>query len=168
MPLPEVCVVYLLRTSVSGHAEVLLGRKKTGLGVGKLVGIGGKLEAGESPPVATVREALEETGIVIRADNLRAAGIIDYHFPTRPSWSQRSHVFVCTRWMGEATETDELDPSWFDLSEIPFDSMWDDARFWLDGVLAGSDIHSTFTFGPDLATVVGRATELAWPRRVDD
>ena len=45
MPLPQVCVCYLLRER-DGTTEVLLGRKKHGLGEGYYVGLGGKLERG--------------------------------------------------------------------------------------------------------------------------
>ena len=58
MPLPEVCVVYLLRRGPHG-LEVLLGDKRTGLGRGKVVGIGGKLDPGETPREAAVREVVE-------------------------------------------------------------------------------------------------------------
>jgi 8-oxo-dGTP diphosphatase len=34
--------------------------------------------------------------------------------------------------------------------------MWDDARHWLPGVLAGIRVEATFTFGADLASVVAR------------
>src|SRR5690606_35719932 len=65
MLLPEVCVTYLLRESPTG-TEVLLGRKKFGLGEGNLVGPGGKLDPGESPADAAVREVFEEVSISIR------------------------------------------------------------------------------------------------------
>ena len=58
----RVCVAYLLRT-VGGRTEVLLGRKKRGLGTGRYVGLGGKLEAGESALDAIVREIAEEAGV---------------------------------------------------------------------------------------------------------
>ncbi|WKK71641.1 NUDIX domain-containing protein [Rathayibacter oskolensis] len=62
--LPEVCVVYVLRESPGGGAEVLLGRKRRGLGEGRIVAPGGKLEPGESPVRAAVRELAEEVGSV--------------------------------------------------------------------------------------------------------
>lgn len=154
--LPEVCVVYLVRTR-EGIPEVLLGRKKTGLGMGKLVGLGGKLEAGESPADAVVREAFEEAGLIVDPADLRSAGVIDYWFPTKPSWSQRSHVFVARAWQGEPVETDELVPAWFAREQIPYDSMWDDARLWLPGVIAGGTVTATYTFGADLNSVVSTA-----------
>lgn len=33
--------------------------------------------------------------------------------------------------------------------------MWDDARYWLPGVLAGGNVRARFTFAEDDATVSG-------------
>ncbi|WP_286343213.1 hypothetical protein [Frondihabitans sucicola] len=58
-----------------------------------------------------------------------------------------------TRWSGEPSPSDELDPVWFDLESLPLDEMWDDARRWLPGVLDGGQVSHEFVFGSDLATV---------------
>ncbi|MGN8553927.1 UNVERIFIED_CONTAM: 8-oxo-dGTP diphosphatase [Microbacterium sp. SLM126] len=157
MALPEVCVVYLLRTSAEG-LEVLLGDKRTGLGRGKVVGIGGKLDRGESARDAAAREVLEEVGVAVAASDLVDAGAIDYHFPTKPEWSQRSTVFVARRWSGDPVETDEITPRWYPLSEVPYARMWDDAVRWLPAVLRGGRVDARYTFGPDLSTVVLEAS----------
>lgn len=159
--LPQVCVVYLMRTTVHGTREVLLGRKKFGLGQGNFVGLGGKLEPGESPVEAAVREVEEESGVRVRAGDLQPRGKLSYHFPHRESWSQESHVFVCERWELHPSESDELNPEWFALDAVPFGEMWDDARFWLPSVLAGGHVERSFTFGADLASVVEATTEAA-------
>ncbi|MDX2376060.1 NUDIX domain-containing protein [Microbacterium sp. LRZ72] len=162
MVLPEVCVVYLLRPAAVGEGDVLLGYKRTGLGLGKVVGIGGKVEPGESVLAAAVREMREETTLEVRERDLEPAGVLDYHFPSRPTVSQRSHVFTCTRWRGEPAETDEIVPRWFGLGEVPYERMWDDASRWLPGILRGGTIQASYTFGDDLATVVAeRRTALA-------
>lgn len=153
MSLPEVCVVYLLRRGPGG-TEVLLGDKRTGLGQGKVVGIGGKLDHGESAEEAAVREVEEEIGVRIEASALHLAGTIDYHFPTRPAWSQRSTVFVCRRFQGVPVETAEITPRWYALDAVPYPRMWDDASRWLPGVLRGGTVDARFTFGSDLSTVV--------------
>ena len=57
--------------------------------------------------------------------------------------------------------SDELDPEWFELSSIPFDEMWDDARRWLPQVLAGASVRRVFVFGEDLATVVAERSPVA-------
>lgn len=147
----RVCVTYLLR-EVEGRTEVLLGRKKTGLGVGYHVGLGGKLEGDETPVLAAVREIEEESGVVDAAD-LDPRGELLYLFPHREAWSQRSTVFVARRWRGDPVETDELDPAWHDLGSLPLDEMWDDAARWLPGVLAGGRVARTYSFADDLATV---------------
>lgn len=153
MPLLQVCVCYLLREQ-DGRTEVLLGRKKEGLGKGNFVGLGGKLEPGESAVDATVREVFEEAGVVVAASDLEPRGRLTYHFPHRQAWSQESNVFVCRSWLGEPVGSDELDPEWFALDAVPFDEMWDDARRWLPTVLSGGRVRRTFVFGEDLATVV--------------
>jgi 8-oxo-dGTP diphosphatase len=149
----RVCVTYLLRER-DGVAQVLLGRKKTGLGVGYHVGLGGKLEPGETAVEAAVREVAEEAGVTVDPADLDPRGELLYLFPHRKSWSQRSSVFVTTRWQGEPTESDELVPAWHDVADLPLGEMWDDARQWLPGVLVGGHVSHEFTFGDDLATVV--------------
>lgn len=152
MPLPEVCVTYLLRESPAG-TEVLLGRKKFGLGEGNLVGPGGKLEPGESPADAAVREVFEEVSISIRPQNLMLVGELTYPFTHHPKFSQKSWAFVCREWEGEPVESDELVPEWYLLESIPLDRMWDDAKHWLPQALAGQFVRATFIFGADARTV---------------
>lgn len=153
MSLPGVCVVYLLRRG-RGGAEVLLGDERTGLGQGKVVGIGGRLDSGESPEQAAVREAREGIGVRIEASDLHLAGTIDYHFPTHGAWSRQSTVFVCRRWTGEPVATDEITPRWYPLESVPYARMRDDASRWLPAVLRGGFVDARFTFGADLSTVV--------------
>jgi 8-oxo-dGTP diphosphatase len=160
MPLPQVCVCYLLRESAGG-TEVLLGRKKHGLGVGNFVGLGGKLEPGESAVDAAVREVFEESGVIVAASDLQPRGLLSYFFPHREAWSQESSVFVCSSWQGEPRASDELDPEWFPLGGVPYEEMWDDARRWLPEVLAGASVRRSFVFGEDLATVVEERESVA-------
>ncbi|SDS47115.1 8-oxo-dGTP diphosphatase [Microterricola viridarii] len=164
-PLPQVCVVYLLRTDERGIRQVLLGRKKLGLGQGNFVAPGGKLEPGESPADAAVREVAEEAGVLVAPADLQSRGMLDYFFPHRESWSQRSHVFVCERWTGIPRESNELNPEWVDLDAVPYAEMWDDARFWLPEVLAGGEVRRDFTFGEDLASVVDATLSAERPQR---
>ena len=160
MPLPQVCVCYLLREH-AGVTEVLLGRKKKGLGAGNFVGLGGKLEPGESAVDAAVREVLEESGLVVAASDLEPRGLLTYHFPHRPAWSQESSVFVSRTWTGDPRGSEELDPEWFALDRVPYPEMWDDAQRWLPGVLTGASVRRTFVFGADLATVVEERESVA-------
>jgi 8-oxo-dGTP diphosphatase len=154
---PRVVVVYLVRDGDGGDArpEVLLGEKRRGLGAGNLVGPGGKREPGESAVDTAVREVREEVGLRLDPLDLEARGTLDYRFPFRPAWSQQSDVFVCRRWAGDPTSSDELVPRWIPVDAVPYDAMWDDARFWLPAVLAGGRVDARFTFAEDNATVAG-------------
>ncbi|MFZ4843153.1 8-oxo-dGTP diphosphatase [Mycetocola saprophilus] len=153
MELPEVCVCYLIRSTPRGD-EVLLGEKRRGLGQGRMVAPGGKLESGETPARAIVREVHEEVGMIIAPESLRPHGYIDYRFPSRREWSQRSWVFSTREFEGEPIATAELDARWVPVDEVPFDRMWDDARHWLPGVLAGDEVAVDFDFAPDNASAI--------------
>jgi 8-oxo-dGTP diphosphatase len=156
--LPEVCVCYILDETPENGYRVLLGEKKKGLGRGRLVGPGGKLEAGETPEQAAVREVLEESGLRVDERDLIRLGRIRYEFPFHEAWSQVSWVFATRRWRGDIIESDELLLHWHRVNEIPFDRMWDDAKFWLPEVLAAPGkvnvVERRFVFGEDLATVI--------------
>ncbi|WP_159085014.1 8-oxo-dGTP diphosphatase [Planctomonas deserti] len=154
MSLPQVCVCYLIRRRADGRDEVLLGRKKKGLGLGKYVAPGGKVEPGEGIREAMTREVLEEVGLAVEVADLAARGVLTYLFPHRPAWSQQSSVFVTRSWAGVERESDELAPEWFAIDEIPLGSMWDDAKHWLPAALAGEYVEASFSFGPDNSSVV--------------
>ena len=144
----DVVVVYPLRHTSVG-TEVLLGRKNTGLGVGRWVGPGGKVEAGESLREAAIRELHEEVGLLAGADDLQPIARLHYPFPTRPHLSQRSHAFVLEVFEGEVQESVELSPEWWRVEDIPFELMWADAKMWLPRALQGSFTEATITIGDD-------------------
>lgn len=152
MSLPEVCVCYLVRRGPQGD-EVLIGRKLTGLGRGKAVAPGGKLEPGETPIEAAVREVAEEVGVSVAPESLDLVGELTYLFPHKPQWSQRSWAFVSRAWAGTPTTSREMAPAFHPIGALPLDEMWGDARHWLPQALKGQRIAATFTFGGDLETV---------------
>jgi len=150
MAMFDVAVVYVTRTvEVDGEPErqVLLGRKLTGLGVDRLVGPGGKLESGETPREAAVRETYEEVGLVIDPDDLVPIGEIAYPFVDEPRWSQFSHAFTTECFVGEVRASDELEPVWHPLDALPVDRMWADAALWLPRALRGEFVRATLFFG---------------------
>lgn len=152
MPLTSTCLCLLTRVSGDGR-QVLLGHKKTGLGTGKIVGLGGHVEPGESPAQAAAREAKEEAGVSVAPQDLIRAAHLTFLFPVRPQWDMTVDVFTSADWTGEATETAEITPEWFPVTALPFDRMWQDARHWLPRVLAGDRLRATFSYAADCETV---------------
>jgi 8-oxo-dGTP diphosphatase len=158
--LTSTCLCLLTRIGDDGEQQVLLGQKKTGLGTGKTVGLGGHVEDGETPGEAAAREAKEEAGISVDSATLTEVAFITFLFPACPQWDMTVNVFTSSEWAGEAMETPEISPQWFPASALPLDRMWDDARHWLPRVLVGERIHATFSYADDCETV---ATALVEP-----
>lgn len=152
MPLTSTCLCLLTRVSGDGR-QVLLGHKKTGLGTGKIVGLGGHVEPGESPAQAAAREAKEEAGVSVSPRDLIEAAHLTFLFPVRPQWDMTVDVFTSADWTGEATETAEITPEWFPVTALPLDRMWQDAKHWLPRVLAGERVRATFSYAADCETV---------------
>lgn len=153
MSLTSLCLCYLTRASDAAGPEVLLGLKKTGFGAGKIVGLGGHVELGESPAQAVVREVMEESGIRVDPSQLRELGAVTFRFPTRPEWDSIVSVFGADRFSGRAEESDEIAPEWFPFDALPLTKMWDDARLWLPRVLAGERVTAEIVFAEDCETV---------------
>ena len=54
--------------------------------------------------------------------------------------------FFAKKWNGQPRETEEMFPKWFKFEDIPFEKMWDDDKYWLEGVLNGKKIKADFVF----------------------
>ena len=162
MRLISTCLCLLTRIGADGEQQVLLGQKKTGLGTGKTVGLGGHVEEGETPGEAAAREVKEEAGISVAPGALTEVAFITFLFPVRPQWDMTVNVFTSADWTGAAVETPEIIPRWFPVSALPLARMWDDARQWLPRVLAGERLRATFSYAGDCETVETASIE-PWP-----
>ncbi len=122
--------------------QILLIRKKRGLGAGKINGPGGRIEPGEEPHECAVRETSEEVGLTPL--NVQNRG--ELHFQFADGYSLHCAVFVAYEFTGELLETDEALPIWTPLDSIPYDEMWADDIHWLPGVIQGGTFRGYFHF----------------------
>ena len=131
---------------IRDEGRVLLIRKKRGFGVGKVNGPGGKLDPGESEIQCAVRETMEE--LCVEALDPEKRGELWFHFVD--GLAMHFAVFMATRFTGEATETEEAEPLWTPVNEIPFERMWADDQHWLSRMLSGQEIFmGHFVFDND-------------------
>ena len=113
--------------------RVLLMRKKRGIGAGKINAPGGKVDPGEAPLAAAVRETQEEICVTPLEPQLR--GQLWFHFAGGPTL--RCLVYLTESYEGTPQETAEATPQWYSTTAIPYEEMWEDDRYWLPTLLAG-------------------------------
>lgn len=124
--------------------RILLGKKKRGFGVDKWNGFGGKVDAGETLEAAACRELLEEVGLMAQESELTKRAVFDFVYGDE--LVHEVHVYLLDRWTGEAGESEEMLPTWFEFENIPFQDMWEDDAYWLPQVLDGHAVQGTFYF----------------------
>jgi len=85
----------------------------------------GIIDPGEEPAVAAAREALEETGVVIRVDRLvSASATSEFVYDNGDRASYLDLTFACTWISGEAHVADDesTDVRWWPVDDLP--EMW--------------------------------------------
>ena len=125
--------------------QVLLIRKKRGLGAGKVNGPGGKLDAGETIEQCAIRETQEELGVTAIDPELRGR----HKFQFADGYGLEVYVYCTSQSSGTAIETDEAIPLWTPIDAIPYDEMWEDDRIWLPMMLRGQYFDGRYLFDKD-------------------
>ena len=135
----QTTLLFLLKDN-----QIFLSMKKRGFGIGRWNGVGGKQENNQNIIDTAIRETKEEINVTPK--NITQVATLDFYFQNKPEWNQQVSVFITHDWEGDPIETEEMKPQWFNLDQIPFDSMWPDDPFWLPSILSGKKIKAEFTF----------------------
>lgn len=122
--------------------ELLLIRKLRGIGAGKINAPGGKIDPGETPLEAAIRETREE--VLITPLHPRKVGELCFAMTDMPDIF--CHVFLARGFEGTPTETEEAIPMWTHRYQVPYDLMWEDDRHWLPRMLEGESFRGRFLF----------------------
>jgi 8-oxo-dGTP diphosphatase len=137
VPLQEATLLFVLRGN-----RVLLIHKKRGLGAGNINAVGGRLDPGETPLQAAIRETREE--LCIDPLNVTECGELAFQFVD--GLSIHCTVFRATGYTGVPTETGEARPLWVDRDAIPYHRMWADDALWVPLMLSGTRFKGRFIF----------------------
>lgn len=121
----ETTLCYLER----GEEVLLLHRTKkpSDPNEGKWIGVGGKLEPGETPEACMRREIAEETGLRVKEYAYR--GIVDFFSDVWPA--ERMHLFTVSAWEGVQRDCDEGVLQWVPKAIMPSLPMWEGDRVFL-------------------------------------
>ena len=102
-------------------------KKEEDVNEGKWIGIGGRIEDGETPEQCLVREAQEETGLLLTSYQYR--GIV--HFRSEDYEDEDMHLFTADAFEGELTECNEGVLKWIDRDKIYDLPMWEGDKLFL-------------------------------------
>lgn len=140
-PVERATLMFVIR-----DGQILLIHKKRGLGAGKINGPGGRLDPGESSSECAVREMQEE--VCVTPTEIRLCGELQFQFID--GHSIHGLVYRGEDIQGEMQETDEADPFWCPLDQIPYGDMWMDDRLWFPLMLSDRYFIGRFLFDGDL------------------
>jgi 8-oxo-dGTP diphosphatase len=114
---------------------VWLAPKLKSHGAGYYNGYGGKIDEGESPKSAAIRELYEESGLVAEESGLQQRAHIIFSFDGVPRFE--CFVYLLRVWDGVPKATTEMgEPELFLIENLP-KKMWPADMEWLPKVLSG-------------------------------
>lgn len=125
--------------------KILLARKKRGFGFGKWNGVGGKVEEKETPEEAMIRETQEE--ISVTPIEYEKIGIIRFvEYIKEELTTNDMHLYIATKWQRVPKESEEMQPKWFSINNLPWEEMFSDDKYWLPLVLEGKKLDAFFEY----------------------
>ena len=105
-------------------------KKKKDVNHEKWIGVGGKLEAQESPEECVVREVWEETGLTLQEYQLR--GIVTY---VSAEWeTEYMYVFTSNDFTGELIECNEGDLQWIKKDKVTGLNTWEGDKIFVEKI----------------------------------
>ncbi|MDO8442749.1 MAG: NUDIX domain-containing protein [bacterium] len=132
--------------------KILLAIKGRHIGEGCWNGYGGGIDVGEKPKEAAVRELKEETnGVIALPEDLEKIAEIDFHNTKSDgrNFVCKVHFYLVKKWQGEIQGTEEmLNPTWFDIENLPLEKMMPADKKWLPIALSGKKIKASPKYGP--------------------
>ncbi len=127
--------------------QILLCMKKRDFWVWKWNWAWWKTQEWETVIKWAIRELEEETWIKIEDEaKVFSHWILHFIYKAKPHWNQDVHVFSIRWFTWNFIETEEMQPKWFNLEEIPYENMWEDDAIWLKHAINWEVFEFEFIF----------------------
>lgn len=108
-------------------------KKKNDMNGGKWIGVGGKIEANETPLEGIIREVKEETGLNLKSAKLRAKL---YFF--NDDYGEVIYQFTSNDFDGELIECNEGTLEWVSKEKVLSLPTWEGDKYFLEPILNNS------------------------------
>lgn len=113
-------------------------KKENDCNADKWIGVGGKLEKGESPENCLYREVLEETGLKIKKHSFR--GVVTF---ISDIWNdEMMFLYTVEDFEGEIKICDEGELCWINENEVSALNLWEGDRVFIDLLCKNSPFFS--------------------------
>ncbi len=118
-------------------------KKKNDMNSGKWIGLGGKIEDGETPEECAIREIKEESGLI--AKNLIFKGFLTFpQFDNIETWYV--FLYLITQFEGELINSNEGTLKWVDDKELFELPMWEGDMIFLKWLNEKGIYSAKFTY----------------------
>lgn len=113
-------------------------KKQNDANYDKWIGVGGKIEEGETPEECMIREVMEETGLTLVEYRLR--GVVSF---VSDCW-ENEYMFLYTsdNFTGELVDCDEGELVWIEKKRLDELNLWEGDKLFLNLLIKDSDFFS--------------------------
>ncbi len=117
-------------------------KKKNDDNKNKWIGVGGKIEEGETPEECLVREVFEETGLSLKSFVFR--GIV--HFRSGYFANEEMYLYTSDDFLGEIKECDEGELAWVLKEDVLSLNLWEGDKIFLEKLMTDSSFFELSLF----------------------
>ena len=145
MRLSTLCYI----TCQSQYLMLYRNKKENDLNEGKWIGLGGKIEEGETPLQGVIREVMEEAGFTMQESQVTDIGLV--HFRSDTWEDEEMYLFKADLpERPELIDCNEGTLHWVDSDKVLELPTWEGDHYFLEAMFEGkTDIHLTLSYEGD-------------------
>lgn len=122
-------------------------KKENDMHEGKYNGVGGKLEAGETPQECAIREIYEETGLSVKDPDFK--GMITFPKLGKKQEDWVVYIFRVINFSGELIDCNEGNLEWIETDKLMDLNLWEGDRIFIPWLQKDAFFSGKFEYGSD-------------------